>query len=160
MDAKHTQGQRPGARAARQASMQQPVRLPRLKRICTRTLGALCVARSFVNALQELVRHWMKDHSLRGLHGAQHFAESTASLFAALYQRFDFQVDNVRLGWAAGVFICFRQMLGRNQFDHLLSLWRSHCAILADLDLEHEEEGDFLTEAVPQSNTGEHDFLQ
>ena len=24
----------------------------------------------------------------------------------------------------------------RNQFDHLLSLWRSHCAILADLDLE------------------------
>ena len=24
----------------------------------------------------------------------------------------------------------------RNQFEHLLSLWRSHCAILADLDLE------------------------
>ena len=45
---------------------------------------------------QELLKHWMKDHSLRGLHGAQHFAESTASLFSALYQRFDFQVDNVR----------------------------------------------------------------
>ena len=47
---------------------------------------------------QELLKHWMKDHSLRGLHGAQHFAESTASLFSALYQRFDFQVDNIRLG--------------------------------------------------------------
>ena len=30
--------------------------------------------------------------------------------------------------------ICWRPR--RNQFDHLLSLWRSHCATLADLDLE------------------------
>lgn len=91
---------------------------------------------------QELLKHWMKDHSLRGLHGAQHFAESTASLFSALYQRFDFQVDNVR-----------------NQFDHLLSLWRSHCAVLADLDLELEEEGDFLTEAVVNEQTLLHEAL-
>ncbi len=37
-----------------------------------------------------------QDHSLRGLYGASHFAETAASLFAALYRRFDFQGDNVR----------------------------------------------------------------
>jgi len=42
-----------------------------------------------------------QDHSLRGLYGASHFAETAASLFAALYRRFDFQGDNVRhpRGW-------------------------------------------------------------
>ena len=37
-----------------------------------------------------------QDHSLRGLYGAAHFAESAASLFAQLYKRFGFQADNVR----------------------------------------------------------------
>ena len=39
-----------------------------------------------------------QDHSLRGLYGASHFAESAASLFAQLDPRFDFQADNVRRG--------------------------------------------------------------
>lgn len=45
-----------------------------------------------------------QDHSLRGLYGASHFAETAASLFAALYRRFDFQGDNVRhpRGWTGG----------------------------------------------------------
>ena len=34
-------------------------------------------------------------------------------------------------------------------------LWRSHCAVLADLDLELEEEGDFLTEAAAPSEFGQ-----
>ncbi|CAK9114863.1 1 [Durusdinium trenchii] len=103
----------------------------------------LALISSLIAALTELLRSWMKDvcrvttavfgvqvdghmaedHSLRGLYGAAHFAESAASLFAQLYKRFGFQADNVR-----------------NQFDHLLSLWRSHCAMLADLDLEVEDE--------------------
>ncbi|CAK9059956.1 unnamed protein product [Durusdinium trenchii] len=90
---------------------------------------------------QELLRSWMKDHSLRGLYGAAHFAESAASLFAQLYKRFGFQADNVR-----------------NQFDHLLSLWRSHCAMLADLDLEVEDEEE-LEEAVVNEKTLLHEAL-
>lgn len=90
---------------------------------------------------QELFRMWMKDHSLRGLYGASHFAESSASLFAQLYRRFDFQADNVR-----------------NQFDHLLSLWRSHCATLADLDLEVDDEED-LDDAVVNEKTLLHEAL-
>ncbi|CAJ1393426.1 unnamed protein product [Effrenium voratum] len=80
---------------------------------------------------QELFKRWMRDHSLRGLYGACHFAETAASQFAALAAVFDFQVDSVR-----------------NQFDHLLSLWRSHCAILADLDLDVDEDDDFVEAAV------------
>eukprot|EP00913_Durusdinium_trenchii_P003777 g3498.t1 len=72
---------------------------------------------------------------------APHFAESAASLFAQLYKRFGFQADNVR-----------------NQFDHLLSLWRSHCAMLADLDLEVEDEEE-LEEAVVNEKTLLHEAL-
>eukprot|EP00931_Biecheleriopsis_adriatica_P013175 TRINITY_DN11451_c1_g1_i1.p1 TRINITY_DN11451_c1_g1~~TRINITY_DN11451_c1_g1_i1.p1 ORF type:complete len:1910 (-),score=325.40 TRINITY_DN11451_c1_g1_i1:23-5515(-) len=71
---------------------------------------------------QELAQYWLAKHSLRGLNGAKEFAESSASLFAALYEHFDFQGDSVR-----------------NQFEHLLSLWRSHCSLIADKDPSLEE---------------------
>eukprot|EP00931_Biecheleriopsis_adriatica_P039465 TRINITY_DN22569_c0_g2_i1.p1 TRINITY_DN22569_c0_g2~~TRINITY_DN22569_c0_g2_i1.p1 ORF type:complete len:2009 (+),score=358.66 TRINITY_DN22569_c0_g2_i1:92-6118(+) len=67
----------------------------------------------------ELESKWMQEHCLRVLPGAASFAHTTSSLFAGLQEAFDFQPDNVR-----------------NQFDHLLSLWRSQCAMVADRSVE------------------------
>ena len=46
--------------------------------------------------------------------------------------------------------------LDRNQFDHLLSLWRSHCSLLADLDLDTEDD---LGDAVVNETTLLHEAL-
>lgn len=58
---------------------------------------------------------WLQGNCLRVLRGAHTFASSSASLFSSLWCQFGFQKDNVR-----------------NQHEHLLSLWRSHCALVAD----------------------------
>lgn len=63
----------------------------------------------------ELKQWWLKSHCLRALPHAEAFADASATAFALLHKRFDFQADSVR-----------------NQYEHLLSLWRSHCATVAD----------------------------
>eukprot|EP00927_Polykrikos_kofoidii_P035101 TRINITY_DN29664_c0_g2_i1.p1 TRINITY_DN29664_c0_g2~~TRINITY_DN29664_c0_g2_i1.p1 ORF type:complete len:2088 (+),score=251.91 TRINITY_DN29664_c0_g2_i1:26-6289(+) len=70
--------------------------------------------KAFVRELQAV---WVgeKGSPLRVLPGATDFAIASAELFASLQILFGFQVDNVR-----------------NQFEHLLSLWRSHVATVAD----------------------------
>ncbi|CAE8697970.1 unnamed protein product [Polarella glacialis] len=77
---------------------------------------------------KELLAAWMQSHCLRVLPSATIFAESTASLFSALRDTFDFQEDSAR-----------------NQFHHLLSLWRSQVAMVADRSLE---EGVQVTEST------------
>lgn len=61
------------------------------------------------------LREAWQNSCLRALPEAERYAESTTSLFCALQHTFDFQADNVK-----------------NQHEHLLSLWRSQCAIVAD----------------------------
>ncbi|CAE8594116.1 unnamed protein product [Polarella glacialis] len=83
---------------------------------------------------RRLLSHWMDSHCLRVLPGAKQFAEATSSLFGALHERFDFQQDNVH-----------------NQFDHLLSLWRSHCSNVADREVQEGvrvDESKLLYEAI------------
>lgn len=58
---------------------------------------------------------WRQKHSLRVLPNADQWAKSTATLFAALGFTFGFQEDSVR-----------------NQFEHILSLWRSQVSMVAD----------------------------
>jgi len=58
---------------------------------------------------------WLQGSSLRMLPHATDFARSTASLFAALQATFGFQEESAQ-----------------NQFEHLLSLWRSHVSVVAD----------------------------
>jgi len=66
--------------------------------------------------LEEL---WLSKSPLRVLPYAPILAKSTAGLMSAVQVVFDFQVDSVR-----------------NQCEHLLSLWRSHCATVADRAVE------------------------
>jgi len=82
----------------------------------------------------ELESRWLQGSCLRVLPGADKLARSTASLFGALHERFDFQPDNVR-----------------NQFDHLMSLLRSHCSMVADRSVEEGvqvSESSLLVEAL------------
>jgi len=64
---------------------------------------------------QSLEDSWLQGYCLRVLPGASDFARSSASLLSSLRVSFEFQQDNVR-----------------NQHEHLLSLWRSHVALVAD----------------------------
>jgi len=64
---------------------------------------------------RDLQAHWLERSSLRVLPNADQWAKSTATLFAALGMTFGFQEDSVR-----------------NQFEHMLSLWRSQVSIVAD----------------------------
>jgi len=64
---------------------------------------------------ETLHAEWLQNSCLRNLPGAKEFSTSTAALFEELVQKFDFQVDSAR-----------------NQHEHLLSMWRSHCALVAD----------------------------
>ena len=83
---------------------------------------------------QQLEAEWIEGHCLRVLPGAAEFANSTSSLFGALKESFDFQIDSVR-----------------NQYEHLLSLWRSQCAMVADRSMGEGasiNEGLMLQEAV------------
>ena len=83
---------------------------------------------------QQLELEWTERHCLRVLPGAGEFANSTSSLFGALKESFDFQVDSVR-----------------NQYEHLLSLWRSQCAMVADRAMgegSSVNEGIMLQEAL------------
>ncbi|CAE8672930.1 unnamed protein product [Polarella glacialis] len=73
--------------------------------------GHLALDEAFVRELKGL---WMSS-TLRELPGADAWASRAARSFAGLQAAFDFQKDSVR-----------------NQFEHLLSLWRSHCAVRAD----------------------------
>lgn len=85
---------------------------------------------------QQLEAEWIERHCLRVLPGAAEFANSTSSLFGALKESFDFQIDSVR-----------------NQFEHLLSLWRSQCAMVADRSMGEGasiNEGLMLQEAVEE----------
>lgn len=68
---------------------------------------------------RQLVDAWVRRSCLRVLPGAEHFAKATASLFNSLQRVFDFQRDSVF-----------------NQHEHLLSMWRSHCAMVADRTFE------------------------
>jgi len=82
----------------------------------------------------ELEDLWLRKHCLRVLPSAPTFARSTASLFAALGDGFDFQEDSVK-----------------NQFEHLLSLWRSHVGTVSDRYIEtgdEVDERDLLREAL------------
>mmetsp|Transcript_10441 Transcript_10441/g.36655 ORF Transcript_10441/g.36655 Transcript_10441/m.36655 type:complete len:1882 (-) Transcript_10441:161-5806(-) len=72
-----------------------------------------------VNLSHELKQRWLQSHCLRVLPAAQEFASMSAEIFAALRNKFDFQADSVR-----------------NQHEHLLSLWRSHCATVADRSVQ------------------------
>ena len=54
------------------------------------------------------------------------------------------------------LFLSVKLSLDRNQFDHLLSLWRSHCSLLADLDLDTEDD---LGDAVVNETTLLHEAL-
>jgi len=77
---------------------------------------------------------WLRSSSLRVLPGAAGFAESSASLFDALQKTFDFQIDSVK-----------------NQFEHLMSLWRSQCAMVADRSVDANlpvDETNLLEEAI------------
>jgi hypothetical protein len=67
----------------------------------------------------QLEEMWLRHSCLRVLPGAKEFASATSSLLAALHETFDFQWGNVQ-----------------NQFEHLLSAWRSHCAMVADRHVE------------------------
>jgi len=82
----------------------------------------------------ELEDGWLRGSCLRVMPGAPSFARASASLFNALCANFDFQADSVR-----------------NQYHHLLSLWRSQCAMVADRSVELlvqvDEEG-LLAEAL------------
>lgn len=85
---------------------------------------------------QQLEAEWIEGHCLRVLPGAAEFANSTSSLFGALKESFDFQIDSVR-----------------NQYEHLLSLWRSQCAMVADRSMGEGasiNEGLMLQEAVEE----------
>jgi hypothetical protein len=62
-----------------------------------------------------LEKAWVPGYCLRVLPGAGEFARTTACLFNSMYEVFGFQWDNVR-----------------NQHEHLLSMWRSSCAMVAD----------------------------
>ena len=87
----------------------------------------------------ELQDAWLVSSCLRALPGASAFARCTATLFGALHERFDFQGDSVR-----------------NQFDHLLSLWRSHASLVADRSVAEGvrvEEGTLLVEALGDMHT-------
>ena len=69
-----------------------------------------------------------------------------------------FGMHSVRVGSSKHVGSTSRSVVrlfhaSRNQFDHLLSLWRSHCAMLADLDLEVEDEEE-LEEAATWPHRG------
>jgi len=65
---------------------------------------------------------------LREMPGARGFGRSAANLYAALQQSFDFQPDNVK-----------------NQFEHLVSLLRSHVSMVADR---------FIEQGLPVKETG------
>jgi len=80
-------------------------------------------APSGANLARELQDFFLRSHSLRVLPGAREFAASASSLFGALQEAFDFQDDSVG-----------------NQFEHLLSLLQSHSALVADRDVQDEEE--------------------
>ncbi|CAK0841109.1 unnamed protein product [Prorocentrum cordatum] len=82
----------------------------------------------------ELRGAWLAKSCLRVLPEAQGFAGASASLFSALREAFDFQADNVR-----------------NQHEHLLSLWRSQVAQVADRAIDRQEqvdEAELLAEAL------------
>ncbi|CAE8613004.1 unnamed protein product [Polarella glacialis] len=76
---------------------------------------------AFAQTLQD---RWLREHSLRVLPDAPLFAVSASSLFSALREAFNFQADSVQ-----------------NQYDHLLSLWRSHCSNVADREVQGCEVG-------------------
>lgn len=75
---------------------------------------------SSAGALQEM---FLRGSSLRVLPMANEFAASSASLFAALQEAFDFQADSVK-----------------NQYEHFLSLLQAHCSMVADRYVQDEEE--------------------
>lgn len=86
-------------------------------------------------ALQDIFR----GNSLRVLPHAKEFAVSSASIFSALQEAFDFQVDSVK-----------------NQYEHFLSLMQAHCSMVADRYVQDEtdvEESVLLTEALPEIYT-------
>eukprot|EP00928_Gymnodinium_smaydae_P041493 TRINITY_DN28077_c0_g4_i1.p1 TRINITY_DN28077_c0_g4~~TRINITY_DN28077_c0_g4_i1.p1 ORF type:complete len:1952 (-),score=281.40 TRINITY_DN28077_c0_g4_i1:28-5328(-) len=71
---------------------------------------------------QQLEMAWLRDSCLRTLPGSEAYARATAVAFAALHERFDFQIDSVRC-----------------QHEHLLSMWRSTVAVVADRKIEQCE---------------------
>lgn len=70
----------------------------------------------------ELENAWLTGSSLRVLPYSQEFARATAVIFAALQERFDFQVDSVKC-----------------QHEHLMSMWRSTVSTVADRYIENCE---------------------
>jgi hypothetical protein len=72
--------------------------------------------------LKQLTECWLRNSCLRVLPHADTFAGSAASSFAMLQETFGFQSDSAR-----------------NQFEHLMSMWRSHCALAADRFIEQGE---------------------
>jgi len=79
----------------------------------------------------ELQSDWLRSSCLRKMPGARRMAASSASLFGSLFSVFEFQQDNVR-----------------NQYEHLLSLWRSHIASVADRRLDRVDEQYLLADAL------------
>jgi len=86
----------------------------------------------------ELEKMWMQGSCLKALPEAKRFAFASAGLFGALSESFDFQADSVH-----------------NQYEHLLSMWRSQCALVADRSLQAGdavEESGLLEEALGDLN--------
>ncbi|CAJ1438265.1 unnamed protein product [Effrenium voratum] len=101
--------------------------------------GTAIPARGGGNLARELQDIFMRGHSLRVLPKANELAASSASLFGALQETFDFQADSVK-----------------NQYEHFLSLLQSHCSMVADRWVQDEEEVPehaLLTDALPEIYT-------
>eukprot|EP00928_Gymnodinium_smaydae_P034316 TRINITY_DN24351_c0_g1_i1.p1 TRINITY_DN24351_c0_g1~~TRINITY_DN24351_c0_g1_i1.p1 ORF type:complete len:1914 (-),score=312.77 TRINITY_DN24351_c0_g1_i1:172-5913(-) len=69
--------------------------------------------------IQDLEAAWLGNSCLRVLPNSEVYARATAMAFASLQERFDFQVDSVRC-----------------QHEHLLSMWRSMVAVVADRKID------------------------
>lgn len=82
---------------------------------------------------EDLASSW-KASPLSTLPGSVDWCKTAVDLFASLQRYYDFQVDSVR-----------------NQFEHFLSLWRSHVAMVADRSLtdgDSVDEADLLPSAL------------